>query len=249
MKGVAAMRAAGGLAVLGGAGGIGRALVAAASARGWRVAVLDLPTSLEAHPPSVPAFAVDATDAAALARGAVWARETLGGLRGFANLCGFTGPQGPVAEADPALWREVIDGNLTAAFLSARAFAPVLDDGGAMVMTGSGLGHLARPGFGPYAAAKAGIAQLTKQLALELAPRLRVNNVAPSAVDTEFLRGGAGRAGAPVTLDLAAYAAAVPLRRIAVPADVVGPMLFLLSDEAAYVTGQTLHVNGGTHMP
>lgn len=241
----------GGLAILGAAGGIGRALAAEAAARGWRVAALDLPASLERHPPAGPAFAVDATDAAALERGAAWARETLGEVAGFVSLSGFMSPHGPLAEASPETWREVIDGNLTATFLAARAFAGVLAEGGAIVTVGSGLGHLARPGFGPYAAAKAGIAQLARQLALELAPRLRVNNVAPSAVDTAFLRGGTGRSdevsGPPI--DVEGYARAVPLGRIATPADVTGPILFLLSDDARYVTGQTLHVNGGTHMP
>jgi len=240
----------GGLAILGAAGGIGRALSIDAAARGWRVAALDLPASLERHPPAGPAFALDATDAAATAQGAAWARETLGRVDGFVALAGFMSPPGPAAEASPETWREVIDGNLTATFLAARAFAGVME-AGAMVFAGSGLGHLARPGFGPYAAAKAGIAQLAKQLALELAPRVRVNTVAPSAVDTAFLRGGTGRSdeasGPPI--DVGAYARAVPLGRIATAEDVTGPILFLLSEDARYVTGQTLHVNGGTHMP
>jgi 3-oxoacyl-[acyl-carrier protein] reductase len=119
------------------------------------------------------------------------------------------------------------------------------------VQVGSGLGHNARPGFGAYAVAKAGIAALTRQLALELAPAIRVNTVAPSAVDTAFLRGGTGRSdeaqGAPI--DTEAYAAAIPMRRIAVAEDVTGPILFLLGDGARYVTGQVLHVNGGAYMP
>ncbi len=240
-----------GLAILGAAGGIGRALTAAAGAAGWRVAALDLAASLERHPPDAPARAVDATDAGGLAEAAGWAREAVGPLAGFVTLSGFMAPPAPAAETAPETWREVVDGNLTASFLALRAFAPVLEDGGAMVTVGSGLGHLARPGFGPYAASKAGIAQIAKQFALELAPRLRVNNVAPSAVDTAFLRGGTGRSdetgGAPI--DVEAYGRAVPLGRIATPEDVTGPILFLLSDAARYVTGQTLHVNGGTHMP
>ncbi|MEO0681779.1 MAG: SDR family oxidoreductase [Pseudomonadota bacterium] len=240
-----------GLAVLGACGGLGRDLVAAAQVRGWRVAALDLPASLQRHPPGVPARAVDATDAAQLDAAAAWAEDAVGPLGGFVALAGFMGPPTPAADTSPEVWREVVDGNLTGTFLAARALAPRLADGGAMVFVGSGLGHLARPGFGPYAASKAAIAQLAKQFATELAPRLRVNNVAPSAVDTAFLRGGTGRSdetGAS-PIDVQAYAAAVPLRRIARPADVTGPILFLLSDQAAYVTGQTLHVNGGALMP
>jgi len=92
---------------------------------------------------------------------------------------------------------------------------------------------------------------MTRQMAIELAPDVRVNCVAPSAVDTSFLRGGTGRSNEDETvrLDLQAYASAIPLKRIAAPADVTGPILFLLSENAAYMTGQVLHVNGGAYMP
>ena len=118
-------------------------------------------------------------------------------------------------------------------------------------MTGSSLGHCARPGYGPYAISKAGIAALTRQLALELAPNVLVNCVAPSAVDTAFLRGGTGRSDENQNprIDLVEYVKAVPLGRIAEPKDVSGPILFLLSDASRYITGHILHVNGGTFMP
>ncbi len=236
------------LAILGGAGGIGRALADAAPAAGLVPIVLDLPASLAAHPPATPSIPVDATDPDSVAAAA---EDLPDGLGGFVNLCGFMTENRSVTAQSPAEWQEVIDGNLTSAFLAARSVTPRMADGGAMGLTGSGLGHFARPGYGPYAVAKAGIAALTRQLALEAAPRLRVNCVAPSAVDTAFLRGGTGRsdeAGAP-RIDPAAYGAAIPLGRIATADDVVGPILFLLSGAAAYITGQVLHVNGGAFMP
>lgn len=236
------------LAILGGAGGIGRVLCQDARDAGFEPLVLDLAASLQAHPPEgVDSQAVDATDAAALADAAAAA----GPLAGFVNLCGFMGENQPLGEVEPAVWTEIVSGNLTSAFLAARAFAPIITPGGAMVQIGSGLGHFARPGYGPYAAAKAGIAALTRQLALELAPDLRVNCVAPSAVDTAFLRGGTGRSdeNAPPRFDTEAYGRAVPLGRIATPEDITGPILFLLSPAARYVTGQVLHVNGGSFMP
>lgn len=120
-----------------------------------------------------------------------------------------------------------------------------------MVMMVSGLAAFTRPGYGPYAACKAAMVSMTKTLALEAAPAIRVNAVGPGAVDTAFLRGGTGRSDedeAP-RLDIEAYAAMIPLRRIAVAEDVVGPTLFLLGPDSAYMTGQVLWVNGGAYMP
>lgn len=236
------------LAILGGCGGIGRALTEAAAEAGYEPIVLDLPASIAAHPPTVRALPVDATSEAELAQAAA---QLPGDLAGFVTLAGFVSESLPVAQMPARTWREVLDGNLNASFLAVRSIAPRIRDGGAIVLTGSGLGHFARPGYGPYAVAKAGIAALNRQFALELAPRVRVNCVAPSAVDTAFLRGGTGRSGEdrPTRFDVEAYGKAIPLGRIAVPDDIVGPMLFLLSDMARYVTGQTLHVNGGAYMP
>lgn len=234
------------LVVLGGCGGIGRDLVAAAGAAGHEVTVLDLANSIAQHPPSVRAIGVDVMRPDTL----IDAADGIGGIDGFVNLCGFMAPPRPVADYPPDLWDELLAGNLTAAYHASRAFAPRIAPGGAMVHVGSGLGHNARPGFGAYAVSKAGIAALTRQLALELAPDIRVNCVAPSAVDTSFLRGGTGRTGdSPPPVDLDAYAAAIPMRRIARPDDITGPILFLLGDGARYVTGQVLHVNGGAFMP
>lgn len=236
------------LAILGGYGGIGRHLVSAAQRQGWEVIALDLPASIAAHPMDVKTIACDASNPASLAQATEQLPDDLGG---FVNLCGFMTDNRPLADHDDAVWKEVIDGNLSAAFYAARAIAPRLKPGAGMVNTGSGLGHFARPGYGPYAISKAGIAALTRQLALELAPGIRVNCVAPSAVDTAFLRGGTGRSdeSEPARLDLEAYINAIPLKRIALPEDVSGPVLFLLSGAAAYITGQVLHINGGTFMP
>jgi NAD(P)-dependent dehydrogenase (short-subunit alcohol dehydrogenase family) len=123
--------------------------------------------------------------------------------------------------------------------------------GASLVNVSSGLAQFVRPNYGPYAAAKAAIIALTKTLAHEHAPRVRCNVVSPGAVDTAFLRGGTGRSdedGVP-TIDMAAYAAAIPLKRMAVPQDVVGPILFLLGPASSYMTGQSLWVNGGAYMP
>jgi len=237
------------LAILGGCGGIGRQLVREALASGYTPIVFDLTRSIEMHPlEGVETHAIDASDPNDVTRAI---SGFSGKLHGFVNLCGFMTGDEPLLSRDTSQWHETISGNLDSAFFAARAFAPKVAKGGAIVQVGSGLGHFARPGYGPYAIAKAGIAAMTRQMAIELAPDVRVNCVAPSAVDTSFLRGGTGRSNEDETvrLDLQAYASAIPLKRIAAPADVTGPILFLLSENAAYMTGQVLHVNGGAYMP
>jgi NAD(P)-dependent dehydrogenase (short-subunit alcohol dehydrogenase family) len=235
------------LAVLGGCGGIGRQLVNDAALAGWEPVVLDLPRSIKQHPTEMRTIGVDATDPSSLRDGA----DALGNIAGFVNLCGYAGAAQPVMDQGADDWNDLIGGNLGVAFNGAQAFAPRILQGGAMVMTGSGLGHFARPGYNAYAVSKAGIAALTRQLALELAPDIRVNCVAPSAVDTAFLRGGTGRSdeNQAERLDRETYGANIPLGRIAQPKDVSGPILFLLSDSAAYITGQVIHINGGAFMP
>ena len=243
-----AFRGQGQLAILGGAGGIGRTLVTEALAFGFEPIVLDLQASLDARPPDVPSHAVDATSEDELRHAAgVLAKD----LAGFVCLSGFMRESQPLSDVSAEVWDDVITGNLKASYLATQIFAPRVRAGGSVVLTGSGLGHYARPGYGPYAISKAGIAGLTRQFAVELAPDIRVNCVAPSAVDTAFLRGGTGRSDekGPSTIDIAAYEQAIPMGRIAQPSDVTGPILFLLSAAAAYVPGQVLHINGGIYMP
>lgn len=237
------------LTILGGAGGIGRALTSRALVEGWHVTVLDLPASLKAHPvpKGVSAIPIDICESASVTA----AFDGLGPMDGFVNLAGFMSPRQILSDTAPDVFDEVMTGNLRGAFLAAQAALPLLrKTGGAMVNVASGLGAHARPGFGPYAAAKAGMISLTKTLALEAAPQVRINAIGPSAVDTAFLRGGEGRtAGDQLPVDLTAMAAATPLGRNATPEDVVGPVLFLLGPDAAFMTGQVLWINGGGYMP
>ncbi len=244
------------VAVVGGCGGIGRAFVAAALDAGMTVCILDLPASIAAHPPPVACLtrAVDATSPANMESAFTDIRAAWGALDGLVNLCGFSGPRKPLLELDPATWREVIQGNLDAAFLSSKFALPLLQAGSspAIVHVASSLAVKASPGYGPYASAKAGILSLTRMLAAEHSPAIRVNAVAPSAVRTEFITGGTGRqsqgSSAPL-LDLDAYGRTLPLQRVAEAEDVVGPILFLLGPGSRYMTGQVLHVNGGLFQP
>ena len=244
------------IALVGGCGGIGRALAAAVRDSGARIAVLDLPQSILAHPPQAEVvLPVDATDEAQVDAAFARLAADFGALDALVNLAGFSLGARPVAETTNAAWGEVLNGNLNSVFLCCRAALPLLHRGqdAAIVNLASGLGVKPFPGHGPYSVAKAGIIQLTRLLAQENAPRVRVNAVAPGAVDTAFLRGGTGRGGDDPSLeqhvDSSAYLRGVPLGRLAQADDVVGPVLFFLSDAARYVTGQTLHVNGGGLMP
>jgi len=139
--------------------------------------------------------------------------------------------------------------------MSVRAALPLLERGNdpAVVLTSSGLSVTADRGTGPYAAAKAAINAMTRNLAKENAPKIRVNAVAPGPIETAFLSGGTGRGGAQGKsgwFDAArtTIEATIPQGRLGQPDEVVGPMLFLLGPASRYMTGQILYVNGGRLM-
>jgi 3-oxoacyl-[acyl-carrier protein] reductase len=243
------------MAVVGGCGGIGRALVTAALAAGVSVTVLDLAASIARHAPPRDAWAVtvDAADEQSVAAAFAQVETAWGALDCLVNLCGFNAAVMPADAVDAAAWDGVIAGNLRAAFLVSRAAVPLIRraGGGSIVHVSSGIGIYGMAGYGPYAAAKGGLNALAKTLAKENAPAIRVNVVAPSLVDTAFTRGGTGRSNedGPSAVDAASYVRNIPLGRIAGPADIVGPILFLAGPAARYMTGQILHVNGGAFMP
>lgn len=139
-------------------------------------------------------------------------------------------------------WDAVMRTNLRGCFLNTQVFAKALaaaGKGGAIVNLGSGCNKLAFPRLVDYTASKGGIEQFTKAAAVELGPMgIRVNCIAPGAIATERTASEAG--------DYAAtWAKVTPLRRVGTPQDICGPLLFLISDAAGFVTGQTLWVDGG----
>ena len=140
-------------------------------------------------------------------------------------------------------WDAVMRVNLRGAFLNTQAFARAViaaGKGGAVVNLGSGCNKHAFPRLVDYTASKGGVEQFTKVAAVELGPYgIRVNCIAPGAIATERTAAEAG--------DYAGtWARVTPLRRVGTPQDICGPLLFLVSDAAAYVTGQTIWVDGGT---
>jgi 3-oxoacyl-[acyl-carrier protein] reductase len=136
-------------------------------------------------------------------------------------------------------WQDVIDTNLTGVFNTCKAAAEALTEGGAVVNVASLAAVTGFFGQANYASAKAGIIALTKVLSKEFARRrIRVNAVAPGVVDTEMGRSIPDE-------NRQAMLANIPLARFAEPSEIADVILFLCSDLASYVTGQTVHVNGG----
>mgnify|MGYP001819042137 FL=1 len=141
------------------------------------------------------------------------------------------------------VFRAQLELNLTSAFQGCKAAAKRMRSGGSIVNISSGAGLRGSPFTGPYAAAKAGMNNLTETLALELAPNIRVNTVAPGPVATEAFSEVLGTDG-----QHEAIAATIPLGRMGVPDDIAGAVLFFCSDAASWVTGQLMLVAGGrTH--
>ena len=147
---------------------------------------------------------------------------------------------GPL-RTDPAVWRDVIDVNLTGAFLGARAASRVMTDGGRVIFTGSVLGERPRKGLTAYSASKAGLVGLAKGLALDLAPSaITVNVVAPGWFDSPLADGWLDNPQ--LSDEIVGHTA---LERWGQPADLVGAYQFLASDAASFVTGTVLTVDGG----
>jgi NAD(P)-dependent dehydrogenase (short-subunit alcohol dehydrogenase family) len=138
-------------------------------------------------------------------------------------------------------FRAQLELNLTSAFQGCKAAATRMGPGGAIVNISSGAGTRGSPFTGPYAAAKAGMNNMTQTLALELAPNIRVNAVAPGPVLTEAFR----ETLTDDAVKLAEIASTIPLGRMGTPDDIAGAVAYLASDAASWVTGQLILVAGG----
>ena len=243
------------LLVAGGCGGIGRGVVAEALNTGIEVAVMDRPASAEQHPApqGVPFIPVDATDETSVRTAFASLADRWPELDALVNLIGYANAAIPLAELETDGWDDVVGGNVRSAFLIAKSAMPLLRGRrGAMVLASSGLGFRGMPGYGPYTASKAAVVGMTKTLAFENAPEVRVNAVAPGAVDTAFQVGGTGRVdenNSPMRHDLTPLLKANPMGRLGVVDDIVGPILFLCGPAARWISGQTLHINGGGFTP
>jgi 3-oxoacyl-[acyl-carrier protein] reductase len=248
------------LVVVGSHGGIGSALCQAAESIGVRVIGLDTAAAIAARPDALkgPSLEVDVRDETSIDAAFERVREAGGAIDGLAYVTGIGIAPTPAIEHRVEQWDKTMEVNLRGAFQVSVRAKPLLSHNASVVFVSSGLALQTEPGFAAYSASKAGVLALAKTLAREWAP-IRVNAVAPGLVNTAFLAGGAGHTPANeshATLEdwfgrdrAHAILETIPMKRIALPDDVVAPMLFLLGPGSRFVTGQTLHVNGGRLSP
>jgi 3-oxoacyl-[acyl-carrier protein] reductase len=168
-------------------------------------------------------------------------KAAFGGLDGFvANAGVWPSDEVPLAELSLERWRSTMAQNLDAVFLSTRAALGLIRPGGRIVLVSSTAAQRGEAWHADYAATKGALVSMTKSLAIECAPRVTVNCLAPGWVDTEMSTvpyAGGGRER---------IAQSIPLQRIPPAEDIAGPILFLLSDLARHITGEVLNVNGGS---
>jgi len=236
--------------VTGGSRGVGRATILAMARAGADVALsyrtrrdaaLAVAAEVEALGRRAVVVGGDHADEGTVDRMFAEVVRGLGPLDTFvANAGIWPADEVPLATLPLARWRETLGANLDAVFLTTRAALRVLAPGGSVVLVGSTAGQRGEAFHADYAASKGALMALTKSLAVEVAPARRVNCVAPGWIDTDM------SAGVLTPSYRATIEATIPLRRIATPEDVAGPILFLASAQARHVTGEVLNVNGGS---
>lgn len=232
--------------VTGATGGIGRAIAAALREQGAALALSgtreEVLREAAAELDGVP-LPCNLADREAAQNLPARAQEALGGLDILVNNAGIT-RDGLALRMSDEDWDRVLEVNLGACFRLARGALRMMmrQRWGRIISISSVVGHTGNPGQANYAAAKAGLAGMTRSLALEVASRgITVNAVAPGLVESAMTARlqGAQRD---------AMLSRVPAGRIGEPRDVAAAVAYLASDEAAYVTGETVHVNGGLAM-
>ena len=234
--------------VTGGAGGIGRAIVAALAADGHRVASGDIAadTAIEGAALIVQ---LDVTDTSSVDRAVAQVERELGPIEILVNTAGWDEFHA-FLETEEEFWDRVIDLNYKGCLRVCRRVVPGMAEReyGRVVNISSDAARVGSSQEAVYAGAKAAQVAFGKTLARELARRgVTVNSVCPGPTETPLLEGmlGAGAASANM---VEALRKAVPMRRLGRPEDVASAVAFLVSDAAGYITGQTLSVSGGLTM-
>ncbi|EON69201.1 hypothetical protein W97_08560 [Coniosporium apollinis CBS 100218] len=242
------------IALTGGASGIGLATAKILASRGAKVSIADLHPNLEGAATEIK----DATGSADLMTVKVdvrniesvtaWIEQTkseFGQLDGAANLAGVFkafGDRGIESE-DEENWQFMIDVNLTGVMHCMRAQIPHIKSGGSIVNAASVLANRGWKGAAAYSASKHGVVGLTKSAAKEIGKKgIRVNCIAPGHINTPMLKSAVTDPNRPAENSSAEF---VPLGRMGEPEEVAALVAFLLSDEAAFITGACINIDGG----
>jgi NAD(P)-dependent dehydrogenase (short-subunit alcohol dehydrogenase family) len=236
--------------VTGGASGIGLAIAARLTADGHAVAIFDRngDAAVDAAATiggSTVGVTVDVTDRAQIDAGVAEVTERLGVPLILVNNAGLDG-FAPFLKITDDAWRRILDVNLTGAFRCCQAVLPGMVEAGwgRIVNISSSSAQGGQPYMAHYVSSKAGMIGLTKSLALEFGPSgVTVNTIPPGFIDTPMLRAAEAKGRLGNTVEH--HASLTPVRRAGRPEDIAAACAFLVRDDAGYVTGQVIGVNGG----
>lgn len=239
--------------VTGGTRGIGNAVVIAFSNAGARVAVngrtadsVEKSISTIADNERLFAAPGDIGKVAGCEAAVNRAIEVLGGLDILVN-CAGVGVDRSIEDSDESLWDRTLSVNLKGTFFCCRAaLAALRESRGNIINIASDAGLMGNPDSSIYCASKGGVVNMTRALALELAPQVRINSVCPGYVDTDMVRRDwIDRNDDPLSLEkmICDYA---PMKRMATPEEIAGSVLYLATAESGFITGSALQIDGGS---
>lgn len=237
------------LLLTGANGGIGRAIAKEFLGAGARVVLADInepgtnefARSIDPAGAATAAIRLDAGNAADVERAVALCVSRFGRLDYLVTAAAIFEDH-PFETMTDEQWRRTMASNLDSVFYACRRAVPVMKEGGAIVNLASEAAHTGGSRMhSDYGATKAGVLAFTKTIALELAPRIRVNAVSPGTINTPMVARWLEQHGS-------GYVETIPMRRLGEPKDVAQAVAFLCSDAAGYITGTTIHVNGGGYV-
>ena len=234
--------------ITGGSRGIGRATALTLARAGARIAAISktesdasrsLADDLKAAGTEALMVAADVTSRADVDRAVEAVRDRFGSVDILVNNAGSSG-RAPIAEMAEEEWQRLIDSDLTSVFRVTKAFLPLMNEGGSIVIISGAVAEVGQPGLAHYAAAKAGTVGFMRTLMKEVGKQnIRANVIASGIVNTDRLKRLPPEAQA-------RYAGMTALGRVAQPQDIANVVAFLAGDLAGFVTGAVIHADGGT---